>query len=711
MPPKQPRTPKGNAGDADPALEELQDSHNKLQASVKGIEETLSEISASLKDMQEAQNSAIAATDKRISEMESKATNEQPRPDGTGGGNNGGGNNGGEDDEQARQIESLRERLDGVEAAGKKAAGAAATSHTIKQIMHPSKQWTGNAVFDFDLSVTANKSVFEDHFPQFKSLFDHQHWHSYIRDSSKLMEATFKWLERYTKSNKDYETAGNVGGAKGSVQVWRKRAFCLGKTAHDAFMGHLDEFSSHPGYEIIEERDITNMDQLLQPYFDKATFAAYLKTVVNYLWKFLDRPGSTYHLELQKLKKHDARTRGELYHATWELIQSSLEKTGSQKLEDFCEHRTKLRSIFNPAKMDYSHWFIAITQTNNRIEELQPGHGYKPVKMLEILLTALARGLPSSYQSIKENEEMVVALARMAEKIRGVRHMHHGEPAEIENLDAFTSWIATISKNCNYDPLTAPAPPGDIFMPGYGLEGEIKDGDSANFVVPRGDAKAYAAWKNKQADQYRSTQSIGRLESVLPFQPGDKRGQYAAPAQQQEKWDDDKSARRRPRADANPTATPADNKRQLLRAMMDGRAMSLKCRDAKTLEECRKYGLLTNEILHKCLQLGSGKYKSYLTIAAELADLLVDTYGTEQADAHFNEMDLYMERASQAAEALDEKPEGPEIAALADAISGLNADDAHALEAHVALQRARKSIQVLTHEQRQALLSEPDFRS
>ena len=139
--------------------------------------------------------------------------------------------------------------------------------------------------------------------------------------------------------------------------------------------------------------------------------------------------------------------------------------------------------------------------------------------------------------------------------------------------------------------------------------------------------------------------------------------------------------------------------------------MSLKCRDAKTLEECRKYGLLTNEILHKCLQLGSGKYKSYLTIAAELADLLVDTYGTEQADAHFNEMDLYMERASQAAEALDEKPEGPEIAALADAISGLNADDAHALEAHVALQRARKSIQVLTHEQRQALLSEPDFRS
>ena len=76
MPPKQPRTPKGNAGDADPALEELQDSHNKLQASVKGIEETLIQISASLKDIHESHNSAIAATDRRISEMESKTTNE-----------------------------------------------------------------------------------------------------------------------------------------------------------------------------------------------------------------------------------------------------------------------------------------------------------------------------------------------------------------------------------------------------------------------------------------------------------------------------------------------------------------------------------------------------------------------------------------------------------------------------------------------------------
>jgi hypothetical protein len=40
--------------------------------------------------------------------------------------------------------------------------------------------------------------------------------------------------------------------------------------------------------------------------------------------------------------------------------------------------------------------------------------------------------------------------------------------------------------------------PEEIFMPGFGLEGEINGGESANVMLRRVEALAYAAWKNGQ---------------------------------------------------------------------------------------------------------------------------------------------------------------------------------------------------------------------
>jgi len=45
----------------------------------------------------------------------------------------------------------------------------------------------------------------------------------------------------------------------------------------------------------------------------------------------------------------------------------------------------------------------------------------------------------------------------------------------------------------------------------------------------------------KPRERYKSPESLTRLGSVLPFEPGDIRGQYAPEARQQERWDDDKS--------------------------------------------------------------------------------------------------------------------------------------------------------------------------
>ena len=220
--------------------------------------------------------------------------------------------------------------------------------------------------------------------------------------------------------------------------------------------------SGLPGNEIIDERDVTNMDHLIQPYFSQSHYSTYLKAITTYLWSFLSRPGSTYDLALKQLKANDARSRGELYLATWATVQDALEKTGFQQLEDWCEHRTKLRSCFNPKIMDYLRWVTAVIQTNNKVEELKPGRGWDPSKTLRILYTALARNLPSSYQSIKANEAIVVSMARMAERIRGFLHMQHAKPVEIENLDALIAWLLATSKNDKYDPLTAPSPPEEV---------------------------------------------------------------------------------------------------------------------------------------------------------------------------------------------------------------------------------------------------------
>jgi len=301
----------------------------------------------------------------------------------------------------------------------------------------------------------------------------------------------------------------------------------------------------------------------------------------------------------------------------------------------------------------------------------------------------------------------------MAERIRGHLHMQHAKPVEIENLNVFIAWLSATSKNDKYDSLTAPSPPEEIFMPNYGLEGEIGNSESANVVLPREEVPAYAAWKNgqprggdKSREQYRSTESLTRLESVLPYQPGDKRNKYAPGARQQERWDYDRTRDRRPMPDANPVAMPVDDKRIMLRAMMKARAASRKCKDAKNFEECQRFAAEANEALHKCLQLGSGKYQTHLAVAVNSAELLADAYGTEQAEAHFNAMELYLQQAVEGIEALDEKPEGVELATLADTISDLNAD-----QTHVALKRARKSFQVLSHDQKQTLLLEPDFQN
>ena len=135
-------------------------------------------------------------------------------------------------------------------------------------------------------------------------------------------------MERYIESNPDYKPAGNAGGTKGSVQVWGSKVFTLGKTAHDAFHEKLDALSGLPGNEIIDERDVTNMDHLIQPYFSQSRYSTCLRAITTYLWSFLHRPGSTDDLALKQLKANDARSRGELYVATWETVQDALEKTG-----------------------------------------------------------------------------------------------------------------------------------------------------------------------------------------------------------------------------------------------------------------------------------------------------------------------------------------------------------------------------------------------
>mmetsp|Transcript_26247 Transcript_26247/g.79029 ORF Transcript_26247/g.79029 Transcript_26247/m.79029 type:complete len:147 (+) Transcript_26247:47-487(+) len=108
-----------------------------------------------------------------------------------------------------------------------------------------------------------------------------------------------------------------------------------------AFHEKLDALSSLPGNEIVDERDVTSIDHMTQFYFSQSHYSTYLKAITTYLWSFLSRPGSTYDLALKQLKANDARSRGELYLATWATVQDALEKTEFQQLEDWLEHCTK----------------------------------------------------------------------------------------------------------------------------------------------------------------------------------------------------------------------------------------------------------------------------------------------------------------------------------------------------------------------------------
>mmetsp|Transcript_30820 Transcript_30820/g.95357 ORF Transcript_30820/g.95357 Transcript_30820/m.95357 type:complete len:126 (-) Transcript_30820:495-872(-) len=124
--------------------------------------------------------------------------------------------------------------MDEIEAANKKATGAA-LSIKNNQVMNPSKSWADNVIFNPDMSVEANRKAFEECFPQLNVLFEHQHWASYIRGSSKLMDMVFTWLKRYIESNLDYKTAQSRFGVqrlspglgKQSLHSWQNSPRCV----------------------------------------------------------------------------------------------------------------------------------------------------------------------------------------------------------------------------------------------------------------------------------------------------------------------------------------------------------------------------------------------------------------------------------------------------------------------------------------------------